>query len=72
MTEGAEPDWPDWQDSQRKVWVLVQGVKLHGTLQAYDVGCDGTDEYPIWSVDVEGVAEISLVDASEWGYEESD
>lgn len=55
----ATGDWrtifPDWGDSGKRAEVdMGDGRILVGELAATDVGFDGEDEYPYWSLLIDG------------------
>lgn len=58
---------PDWQDGGKAIQVKREGRSImQGILELSDVGNDGADEFPLWSVKFEDGNEEPLVNCEEW------
>lgn len=61
------PDWRDFNDNNKIQVKNFSGEIYTGTVELYDCGFDGNDEYPIWhvTIDTSGVIH-ELFDFDMW------
>lgn len=60
-----DDDFPGWRDAGPAALRAADGTEVTGDLIA-DVGFDGEDEYPVWTLRRADGTEVSIFDYESW------